>query len=187
MNKSIVAVVGLVFLWGVSAPMSSAATVASAEEQVREAYYDVLGRAPDPSGMQTYRKRVLEDDWSAGRIRDALRESDEYKNNRVDIWIRRSYQAVLGRDPDPAGLKAYRKAISEEGWSEERLRDFLRKSDEYKQKRNEIIVRRAYLIVLGRQPDPAGLKTYVDKVRDGWDFGDVCRALRDSDEYRNKK
>lgn len=176
----------VVSLLCVTAP-ALAVTVASAEEQVREAYYDVLGRAPDPSGMKTYRKKILEDDWSAGRIRDELRESEEYKNNRVDIWIRRSYWAVLGREPDPAGLKAYRKAIREEDWSEERLRDFLRKSDEYKQNRNEIIVRRAYVIVLGRQPDPGGLKTYAEKVRGGWDFDDVCRALRESQEYRNKK
>lgn len=166
--------------------LATAATVGQAEEAVREAYYDVLGRAPDPEGMKIYRKRVLEDGWSAGRIRDVLRESAEYKNNREEAWIRRSYQAVLGRDPDPAGLGAYRKAIKENGWSEERLRDVLRKSDEYKQNRAEIIVRRAYRIVLGRQPDPAGLKTYVEKVRQGWDFEDVKKALRDSPEYRNK-
>lgn len=54
---------------------AKAATVREAGEAVREAYYDVLGRAPDPEGMKTYRKRVLEDGWSAGRIRDVLRES----------------------------------------------------------------------------------------------------------------
>lgn len=166
--------------------LANAATVGQAEEAVREAYYNVLGRAPDPEGMKVYRKRVLEEDWSAGRIRDVLRESAEYKNNREDVWIRRSYQAVLGRDPDPAGLSAYRKAIKEDGWSEERLRDVLRKSDEYKQNRAEIMVRRAYLIVLGRRPDPVGLKTYVEKVQQGWDFEDVKKALRDSPEYRNK-
>lgn len=186
-NRSALPVCGLGIVLACSAMSAAAVTVAFAEEQVREAYYDVLGRAPDSSGMQTYRKRVIEEDWSAGRIRDDLRKSDEYQNNRVDIWIRRSYWAVLGRDPDPAGMKAYRKAIVEEGWSEERLRDFLRKSEEYKQNRDKIIVRRAYVKVLGRQPDPGGLTTYAEKVKSGWDFEDVCRALRDSEEYQNKR
>lgn len=176
----------LTVMWSLTAA-TQAVTLAQAEEAVREAYYDVLGRAPDPSGMKTYRKKVMEEGWSAGNIRDELRESREFKNNRVDILIRRSYQTVLGRDPDPAGLKAYRKAMTEEGWSEERLRDVLRKSDEYKQNRNKIIVHRAYLIVLGRQPDPGGLKTYVEKVKSGWDFRDVCQSLRESEEYRNRK
>ena len=49
------------------------------------------------------------------------------------------------------------------------------------------IVRRAYLNVLRREPDP-GSAGFVEKVlREGWMQPDVERELRKSDEYRNKK
>jgi hypothetical protein len=48
------------------------------------------------------------------------------------------------------------------------------------------IVRRAYLTVLRREPDP-GSASYVDHVlRDRWTQTDVERELRKSDEYRSK-
>jgi len=50
----------------------------------------------------------------------------------------------------------------------------------------EEIVRRAYLSVLGREPD-AGSSGWVDRVlRDKWTEQDVVRELRRSDEYRNR-
>jgi hypothetical protein len=51
----------------------------------------------------------------------------------------------------------------------------------------EDIVRRAYLSVLGREPD-AGARGYVDRVmRDRWTEQDVARELRKSPEYRNRR
>ena len=50
----------------------------------------------------------------------------------------------------------------------------------------EEIVRRAYLSVLGREPDPSS-RGYVDKIlREKWTEQDVARELRKSDEYRNR-
>jgi hypothetical protein len=52
--------------------------------------------------------------------------------------------------------------------------------------RAEEIVRRAYLSVLQREPDP-GSRTYVDRVlRSRWTEQDVARELRKSDEYRRR-
>ena len=49
------------------------------------------------------------------------------------------------------------------------------------------IVRRAYLSILGREPDPAS-RSYIDRVmRDRWSQGDIERELRKSPEYRNKR
>ncbi len=51
----------------------------------------------------------------------------------------------------------------------------------------EEIVRRAYLAVLDREPDP-GSRGYVERVlRDGWTREDVERDLRKSDEYRARR
>jgi hypothetical protein len=51
----------------------------------------------------------------------------------------------------------------------------------------EDIVRRAYLSVLKREPDPAS-RGFVDRVlNERWTQADVERELRNSDEYRRKR
>jgi hypothetical protein len=107
--------------------------------------------------------------------------------------IRRAYQDVLGRDPDREGMRTYRSRMIEDGWSEAQVRESLRESREYREKRvmttpaqAHEVVRRAYLNVLKREPD-SGSQGYVDRViRDHWTQQDVERELRKSDEYRNK-
>jgi hypothetical protein len=109
-----------------------------------------------------------------------------------DQIVRRAYQDILERDPDPAGLRAYRSRIIDDGWTEQQVREALRSSPEYREKNTmtrpkaEEIVRRAYLSVLKREPD-AGSRGYVDRVlRDKWTQQDVERELRRSPEYRQR-
>jgi plasmid stability protein len=110
-----------------------------------------------------------------------------------DRIIRRAYQDILDREPDAAGLRLYRSRMIDDGWSEAKVRETLRNSPEYREKstmtlaRAQDIVRRAYLAVLKREPDPAS-QGYVDRVlRDRWSQQDVERELRKSPEYRNKR
>jgi plasmid stability protein len=110
-----------------------------------------------------------------------------------DRIIRRAYEDILDREPDTAGLRLYRSRMIDDGWSEAKVREALRKSPEYREKstmtpaKAQDIVRRAYLAVLTREPDSAS-QGYVDKVlRDRWSQQDVERELRKSDEYRNKR
>src|SRR5215471_1330508 len=107
--------------------------------------------------------------------------------------IRRAYQDVLGRDPDSEGMRTYRRHMIDDGWSEAQVRESLRESPEYREKRfmtpaqAQDVVRRAYVSVLRREPDP-GSQGYVDRVlRDHWTQQDVERELRKSDEYRNNR
>jgi hypothetical protein len=106
--------------------------------------------------------------------------------------IRRAYQDILEREPDPVGMRTYRSRIIDDGWTEEQVRDSLRRSVEYREKQTmtrakaEEIVRKAYLSVLKREPDPAS-QGYIDRVfRDKWTQQDVERELRKSPEYRNR-
>jgi hypothetical protein len=107
-----------------------------------------------------------------------------------EVIVRRAYQDILERDPDPAGLRLYRSRIIDDGWTEQQVREALRRSPEYREKstmtraKAEEIVRQAYLAVLKREPD-AGSAGYVNNVlRDKWSQADVERALRRSAEYR---
>jgi len=129
------------------------------------------------------------------------RSNAPYGSNAQSRWnyrdaervVRQSYHQVLGRDPDPSGLRQYRSLIIDKGWSEQQVREALRNSPEFRElntmtrEKAEAIVRRAYLSVLRREPD-AGAQGFVNRVlRDRWSEEDVARELRKSDEYRNKK
>jgi hypothetical protein len=172
------------------------------DDIIRRAYLDILGREPDPAGIRSYRQHIVQEGWSEREVREALRRSPEYNSPdrrlaSADRIIRRAYQDILRREPDPEGLQTYRRAIVEDGWDEYDVRRALRRSDERREIRSgrdlrtqdtaSEIVRRAYLNVLRREPDEAGLRDYGNRVaRDNWTQADVERALRDSDEYRQK-
>lgn len=163
---------------------------------IRSAYQDILGRDPDPQGLREYRRKMVEQGWTERQVRDALRESPEHARNpgtSADRIVRRAYQDLLGREPDASGLASYRNQIIHHGWDEHDVRDALMKSPEYRQKnamtadRAREIVRRAYLSVLGREPDTAS-EGYVQRVlRDHWSERDVARELRNSEEYRRRR
>ena len=162
---------------------------------IRRAYDDILHRQPDSDGLRLYRSRMIDDDWTEQDVREALRKSPEHatrSRESAEKIVRRAYDDVLGREPDYNGLRSYANKVMDQGWDEHDVREALKRSPEYRQKSQisrpqaEEIVRRAYLSVLGREPD-AGSRGFVDRVlRDHWSEGDVARELRNSDEYRNK-
>ena len=113
-----------------------------------------------------------------------------FGSQNAEAIVRRAYQDVLERDPDPVGLRTYRSHIIDDGWTEQEVREALRQSPEYRERNRmtrakaEGIVRTAYLAVLNREPDEAS-RGYVEHVlRDRWSQADVERELRRSPEYR---
>jgi hypothetical protein len=165
------------------------------EKVIRRAYEDILDREPDRDGLRLYRSRMIDDDWTEDDVREALRKSPEYakhRQERAEKIVRQAYEDVLDREPDEKGLVSYRAKVMNEGWTDRDVRKALRESPEYREKdrltedQAKEIVRRAYLDVLGREPD-AGSRSYVSKVlRDRWTEEDVARELRKSDEYRER-
>ncbi len=119
-----------------------------------------------------------------------------YRSNRPDpdSIIRSAYRDLLGREPDDAGLRQYRRRVAQDDWTEQDVRDDIRKSPEYRERttmtpaKAEEIVRQAYRSVLGREPDEAGARGYIQNVlRNGWTQREVERELRNSPEYRNRR
>jgi uncharacterized protein DUF4214 len=168
------------------------------EAIIRRAYRDILNRDPDPEGMRAYRVKIIDQGWSEQDVREALRNSPEYssgsvRNASAERIVRRAYQDVLNREPDPEGMAEYRRNIVERGWDEHDVRAALRRSQEARGQRvggmteaqaNDV-VRRAYQSVLRRDPDPAGMRDYTAKVlSEHWTERQVADALRHSDEYR---
>ncbi len=111
---------------------------------------------------------MIRNGWTEADVRSDLAARTDYRKYRNDTGtrptaaVRSAYQDILGRDPDPEGLRNYRDKITREGWSEQDVRDDLRRSAEYatltgRTASADRIIRRAYLDVLKREPDPEGL------------------------------
>lgn len=113
---------------------SDEARSVSADAAITRMYREVLGRDPDPAGLNHYRQR-WRDGWTQGQIRDDLRRSAENRGNRANEVITRAYRELLGRDPDPGGFASYERLMRERGYTEHQIREAIMSSDEYRQRR----------------------------------------------------
>ena len=113
---------------------------ADADRIIRQAYREVLNREPDPQGMEIYRNHMLRDGWSDDKVRQSLKSSPEFAQKggmtaeKAREVVRRAYQSVLKREPDPASQTFVEKVLVS-GWSQQDVENELRKSDEYRNKR----------------------------------------------------
>ncbi|MEI7880426.1 MAG: hypothetical protein WCI95_06085 [bacterium] len=159
-----------------------------------------MGSSKEDKSMREsnqYRDSRDEGHWSdRDHRRDDYRPRDDdrrYPRNRSsdpDQIVRRAYEDILNREPDQEGLRVYRSKIIDDKWSEQDVRNALRKSpEEAKQNAAEVeaIIRRDYQDILGRDPDQAGLATYRQKMmQDGWSERDVRSDLKKSAERREQ-
>jgi len=188
---------GAVLVTPASAQYSSSQSYQWQDAAITRAFRDVLRREPSTSEMRRYRGLMTDDHWSEDDIRDDLKSRNDYRpyssSDRgvdPDRVIRRAYEDILHREPDQEGLRHYRTEMIDNGWTEQDVRQALRKSAEHDTVRDssaDRIVKRAYQDILGRDPDYNGLVQYRKRVvNDGWDEHDVREALRSSPEYRQK-
>lgn len=69
----------------------SRSTYRSAENMVRRGYRNVLGRDPDPSGLQSWTQTVMNNNWTQQDLEYALRQSQEYREQNQQNRARRRY------------------------------------------------------------------------------------------------
>jgi hypothetical protein len=168
--------------------------VGTADNAIVRSFQSVLRRNPTERELLRYRALMLRYGWSERDVRADLAARTDYRKigglrgTRPEAVVRSAYQDILGRDPDPEGLREYTMRIRRDGWSEQDVREALRNSAEYNSGRAasaDRIVRRAYLDVLHREPDPEGLEAYRRQVlENGWEYHDVRQALARSPERR---
>jgi hypothetical protein len=107
------------------------------EQVIRRAYQDILQRDPDQAGMRTYRSRMIDDGWTEQDVRQALRDSPEYRElntmtmPKAQDIVRQAYLSVLKREPDD-GARAYVEAVFRRTMTREQLERELRNSPEYR-------------------------------------------------------
>ncbi len=98
---------------------------------VRRVYREVFSRDPDASGLAAY-TRALSRGQTEPELRAELRRSHEGDALSVTAAITRAYRDILKRDPDPVGLDNYRRLVRDKAWDEPRIREDLRRSEEYR-------------------------------------------------------
>lgn len=105
----------------------------------------------------------------------------------ADTIMRNAYRDVLGRDVELAGLGNLRSLILDQGWTEEMVRDNLRRSAEFRGEGANRVIRQAFLDVLGREPNGRELDNYRKYLFEKkWLGNEVREDLKRSDEYRRK-
>jgi hypothetical protein len=151
---------------------------------------DLSGRPVSGSVSVSWNDRISSLKVERPRGRDRDREPDrpgDKPRGDPEKIIRGTFTAILGREPTAGELRDFRNRMLDQGWTERMLRDHLRSEAHYRNEAAELIVRRAYREVLGREVDPSGLKQYSWAVREkGWTESDVRDDLRKSAEYRNR-
>jgi len=104
------------------------------EEYIDAIYRLALGRAPDQSGLNHFRERMLSGDCPTSILKEVL-ESDEYQNKKSSPMEPREYVGILyhlimGRLPDPEGL-AHHASFIESGGCPIKVLECLISSPEY--------------------------------------------------------
>lgn len=101
--------------------------------------------------------------------------------------VRRAFQDILEREPTDADMRRYRSLIIDRGFDEKRVRDEIRRTDEYRITYMTRRLNRVYQEILGRDVDPRGFEHYRNKIIEhNWNDDDIRRDLRNSAEYRNR-
>lgn len=101
---------------------------------VRRAYQDVLERDPEAAGLRLYRSRIIDDGWTEQQVREALRNSPEYREKarmKAEEIVRRAYLAVLKREPD-AGSAGYVNRVLRDNLTQSDVERELRRSPEFR-------------------------------------------------------
>jgi TorA maturation chaperone TorD len=195
-----VALAGTIAVAGYGAPSYAQqvkmAQAGGADASIVRSFRSVVGREPSERELLRYRTLMIRNGWSEQDVRRDLAARGDYRKYRNDTGtrpneaVRSAYQDILGREPDAEGLRNYRAKMTREGWSEQDVRDALRNSAEYASATGRTasadrIIRRAYMDVLHREPDPEGLAEYRRQViENGWEYYDLRQVLARSEEGR---
>ena len=138
---------------------------------IKKLYTDELGRQFDAPGLEFYQGEM-----ASGKSLEDIQKAFNESKEGLGFDIRNLYTNVLGRKPgeDEAGLKFWLDAI-ESGIPREEILKSFEQAPEYE-------VAEDYVNYLGRTPDAAGLKNYMDQLASGKSAVDIEREIALSQE-----
>lgn len=150
------------------------------EQYVMAVYHDVLGRAPDASGL-TYWSSQLDQGVAVSSVAAAIAHSVEYYANFV---IKPAYQNLLGRAADASGVTYWTQKM-QTGLTDQQLEAGFVASDEFYANaggNNKAWIDQLYLKLLGRAADSKGETYWVGQLSSGVSRGEVAQLIANSAE-----
>lgn len=177
---------------------------------VTRMYNIVLEREPDSAGLNNWVEKLNNHSAKAADIVSGFFFSDEYKaraaEKTYDEQIADYYKAMLGRNPDSAGLKTWESRL-EIGMTTQSIAAGFAGSNEFKalcesygiipgsvnfkysrDKNYErtAFVYRLYKNCLGRTPDIPGIESWCKKLENGMTGTQIAEGFIFSSEYKKK-
>lgn len=148
---------------------------------ITQMYQDVLGRGPDPSGLQFWLDR-LADGARTQDIGAQFYSSPEYVDaaGSTDAWLGQLYRALLGRQPDASGIQYWRDQMAA-GVSPFQVTSLFYSSPESRNGRVDAL----YQQILGRSPEAGGQEFWANQL---FQIDDIRLAveLATSGEYYDR-
>ena len=148
---------------------------------ITEMYQDVLGRAPDTSGLQFWLDR-LSDGARTQDIGAQFYSSPEYVEaaGSTNAWLGQLYRALLDREPDDSGIQYWRDQMAA-GMSPFEVTALFYSSPESRNGRVENLYQR----ILGRAPEDGGKAFWADQLNQIDDIR-LAVELATSGEYYDR-
>ncbi len=149
-------------------------------------YWAYFDRIPDTEGLQHWIEETGHHGASLDDVSQAFAGSPEFTGTYGSLddaeFVGLVYENVLGRAPDRAGERYWLEQLESGDWTRGGVMTGFSESPEYKaQLQSKVRVVLAYVAMLGRSPDAAGL--------DHWAAGDVdelVTGIYASDEYESR-
>lgn len=141
---------------------------------ITRVYLDLFGRGVDPTGLATWTNQ-LASGTPRGAVADAITGSREYRSG----LIRRAYQDFLLRGPDAAGLESWLVQM-DRGMTIQQMEGGFVGSPEYYGRAGGTDpgwVRAMYRDVLGREPSPGEVASWVATLASGGDRWSVAMGF----------
>lgn len=138
---------------------AAAAQQAEVRSQIDSMYRTMLGREPEPGGINFYENEVVNGRMTLDEVRDAIRTSTEGGIDSSAL-LREAYQDIMGREADDAGLNYWLNEINSGNATIEQVRSALQGSDEAR-------LRAAYRDILGQEADEEGLAYWLGEIQSG--------------------
>jgi len=171
---------------------------------VMNMYRGVLGREPKQEKLQVWIKRIRGGRTGALVAQNFIYSGEAKRRNRSDEqYVDSLYRGLLGREPDSKGRKKWLNRIKA-GWPREDILAGFIKTAEFKNVCKQagvvrgtykpppggmerVFMMRMYREALGREPNQADLKTWVDRILAGRKGASVANSFIFGNEIKKRK
>ena len=159
-------------------------------QEVTDFYETLLGRAPDPAGLQNWVQQ-LEGGIREEQMAFYFLDSPEYLSQGDKHFVDAMYNSLLGRSFDSAGEANWLNALGDDATGnpthaatlthEQVVTDFLYSTESLTR-----LTEGYYEVFLRRQADSGGLSGWVGQLQQGLSFFTIGQQFLSSDEFYNR-